>query len=207
MSWRSHPSLVALLALILAGCQASPSSKAEAMASVPIDAPLHRVVDSLRPIDEEIARFTAAVPAATRLRGGSPAREALVRRWVHAVETADSLAIGTLLLTAGEFIGLYYPNTPYTHPPYRQAPQIVWARILHESLTGATRVVRRLGGRPLGYRETRCDPEPTLLGPIRVWTGCHVVLERDGNRREARLFGPILEVDGQFKFLTYASEY
>jgi hypothetical protein len=79
-----------------------------------------------------------------------------------------------------------------------------WGLITNSSLQGASRVWTRHAGQPLGFTGYRCDPEPTALGRNLIWTGC--VVERKG-AAPLELFGPIIERDGQFKFVTYASGY
>jgi hypothetical protein len=43
------------------------------------------------------------------------------------------------------------------------------------------------------------------LGPNRIWKNCSVGLQSATGVRSIRLFGPIIERGGEFKFLTYAS--
>jgi len=165
-------------------------------------------IDSILPIDEEIRRFRARVPETpTSLSGGARSRDELVHRWVRAVETRDSVALNNMLMTAAEYITFYYPESPYTRPPYRQAPDVRWALITNTSLQGASRVWSRHAGLPMGYTGYRCDPEPEILGQNRIWTGCVVEWKNKSGQGAIRLFGPIIERNGQFKFVTYASDY
>ena len=170
--------------------------------------PASPVIDSILPIEEEIRRFRAKVPATpTQLSGGAESRDELVRRWVRAVETRDSAALGGMLMNAAEYITFYYPVSPYTRPPYRQSPGVRWALITNTSIQGASRVWSRHAGQSMGYTGYRCDPEPEILGQNRIWTGCVVEWKNEPQRGSVRLFGPIIERDGQFKFVTYASDY
>jgi hypothetical protein len=165
-------------------------------------------VDSILPLDEEMRRFRAQVPEVpARLSGGERSRDALVGRWVRAIETRDSLALGAMLLTAAEYITFYYPESPYTHPPYRQSPGVRWALIMSTTTRGAGRVWQRHAGLPMGFTRYRCDPEPEVMGANRIWTGCVVEWKNGAGSGAVRLFGPIIERDGAFKFLTYGSDY
>jgi hypothetical protein len=167
-----------------------------------------QVIDSIRPIEEEVHRFRGQVSGLPRrLEGGARSRDALVRTWVRAVERRDTLALRRLLLAAGEFIAFYYPESPFTAPPYRQAPGVRWFLMVNASSQGVTRVLRRHGGTSLGFRGYACDSAPTVLGRNRLWTRCRLRLVEGERVVERRLFGPILERDGRFKFLTYASDY
>lgn len=168
------------------------------------------VVDSILPVEEELYRFRAAVggDSVTRLTGGSDSREALVRRFVKALVTDDSADFRAMLLTAREFADLVYPESPYTHPPYRQAPGLVWNQIRSPSASGLTRLVRRLGGRPLAYVGHSCASRPDRQERNTIWTGCALRLrEPDGETTAHRLFGSIIERDGRFKFVSYKNEF
>jgi len=165
-------------------------------------------IDSILPIEEEIRRFRARVPETPKqLSGGARSRDALVHQWVRAMETRDSIALGHMLLNAAEFITLYYPESPYTHPPYRQSPEVRWQLITNTSMQGASRVWTRHAGMPMGFTGYRCDPKPEIVGRNKVWTGCVVEWKNGSGQGTVRLFGPIIERDGEFKFLTYASDY
>lgn len=167
-----------------------------------------QVVDSIRPIEEELTRFRATVPeAVSRLTGGASSRSELVRWFVRAVETRDTTALRAMIISRAEFAYLYYPSTIYTRPPYRQAPGLVWFRMTSQSQRGIGRVLERDGGRPLGQVGYRCDPKPTVQGVNRIWTGCLLRVKQGDETVSRRLFGSILERDGRFKFLGYQTEY
>lgn len=196
-----------LLALFLvAACRPAPQS-VRAAGDGKDAVTLSRIVDSILPLEEELRRFTAHSPPHLSLSNGAPSREGLVARWAAAIEARDSTALARLHVTAGEFIGLYYPHSLSAAPPYRQSPSLVWFRMLNTSSRGSVRVMRRHGGVPFHLRGVRCEEAPTPAGPVRIWSHCLVQRLADTTVREQRLFGPIIEHDGRFKFLTYDSEY
>jgi hypothetical protein len=168
------------------------------------------VVDSILPVNEELRRFRVAVggsPVAA-LRNGSNTREALVRRFIKALVVLDSSDLRAMVLGPREFADLVYPESPYTHPPYRQAPGLVWDQIQNPSRSGLTRLLRRLAGQPLQYEGHTCAAKPDRQGRNRIWTGCVVrLLDQNGDMRKNRLFGSIIERDGNFKFVSYANEF
>ena len=166
------------------------------------------VVDSLLPIEEEIRRFRLDVPEVpTGLTGGEDTRDALVKRWVDAVERRDSVALERMLMTAAEYITFYYPESPYIRPPYRQKPSLRWFLISSSSSQGLARVWQRHAGSPLGYSGYRCAAQPELQGYNRIWHDCVLRFRETGGERQLRLFGPIIEREGRFKFLSYSSDY
>ncbi|MFL5382826.1 MAG: hypothetical protein ACJ8GN_09965 [Longimicrobiaceae bacterium] len=161
-------------------------------------------VDSILPPEEEQRRFREGLADPGVLAGGAESREALVRAFVRAVERADTAAVRRMILSRAEFAYLYYPSTGFTHPPQRLSPALLWFLTLQESEKGIGRLFARRGGRPLGYVSSRCAPAPRVEGANRLWDGCRVTL-RDGGTE--RLFGPIVERDGRFKFVSYQNAY
>lgn len=168
-----------------------------------------RVVDSVRSVDEELRRFRADIPVApTRLSGGAPSRAMLVRRFVAALVGSDTASLVRMALTRAEFAYLTYPSSPFTRPPYRQSPEIVWLLLGVEHDKGLTRLMRRLAGQELTYLGHRCDAKPQREGRNRIWRGCVTrVRLATGTVLEKRLFGAIVERDGQFKFASYATDF
>jgi hypothetical protein len=179
----------------LPGGEAAPASLAQT------------VVDSVLPIEEEIWRFesTAGEPAA-RLSGGAATRDELVSGFVAALEQADTAALGRDLLDRSEFIHLYFPHTIYTRPPYQMDPAIIWFQMANNTSRGVARALRSLAGMPLHYRGYDCRGEPEEEGPNSVWERCVVTIAPDGEEIMVRLFGPILERDGRYKFVTYGND-
>lgn len=165
------------------------------------------IVDSILPIEEEIRRFREMAPGVpTRLTGGASSRDALVRRWVRAVERADTAAFRDMIISPEEYITFYYPYSRYTAPPWRQSPRLRWFLMSSSSSRGATRVLQRHGGEPFGYRSYRCAAEDRV-GNLRVWSECTVRRRVNGQEGEMRYFGAIIAMGGVYKFLSYASDY
>jgi hypothetical protein len=167
--------------------------------------PVH--IDSIFPIEEEIARFRATLAEAPEaLAGGAQSREELVRRYVGALEAADTAEIRRLALSRSEFGHLYYPTTRFTRPPYELSPALLWFQIESHGSRGIVRALNRYSGQRMGYVSHRCDPEPEVEGENRVWSGCLVEIERaPGDTVALRLFGQVLERDGRFKFVSLAN--
>ena len=200
---RLHSAFCILFAVLPSGC--TRPSRAEPAV---VDSAASKVVDSLLPIEEEIRRFRIDVPEVPEnLEGGEPSRDALVERWVNALERRDSVALNRMLMTAAEYITFYYPESPYTRPPYRQKPSLRWFLITNSSSQGAGRVWQRHAGAPLGYSGYRCTAQPEVLGSNRIWHDCSLKLKQTGGEQRLRLFGSIIERNGRFKFLSYAADY
>ena len=168
------------------------------------------VIDSILPPDEELRRFRAALPgdSATALVGGSASRTALVRRFVKALAAADTADLRAMAVRGREFADLYYPESPYARPPYHQPPSFAWRMIQDPSIAGLTKLLSRLGGKPMTFVGEMCDPTVLREGMTKRYAGCLVrVVGESGDTATKRYFGSIIERGGQFKFLSYTNDF
>jgi hypothetical protein len=166
------------------------------------------VVDSVRPLEEELRRFRAGLPRPATLGGGAASREALVRRFLDALARRDSAALARMALTRAEFAWLVYPSSPLMRPPYRQPPGLVWLQLEAGGRPGLRRLLDRFGGRAPAYAGHACDAAPAVEGENRLWRGCRVTLvPAPGDTIRARLFGVVVERRGRFKFANFASDF
>jgi hypothetical protein len=208
---RSTLAFFFLAACALAGCrgdeqqvtQAAPAPPAPSAAPAP-----GTYVDSILPPEEEQRRFREGLADPGRLSGGAASRDALVRRFVRAVETGDTAAVRAMMVSRAEFAWLYYPESEFARPPRRTSPALLWFLTMEESEMGIGRLRARRGGRPLGFAGHACDPEPRVQGANRLWRGCRATARdpEGGGTTETRLFGAILERGGHFKFLSYQND-
>jgi hypothetical protein len=165
------------------------------------------VVDSSLPLEEALRRFRVGLSVVKRLSGGAPTRDALVRRFVRAVEQRDTAAVRAMVLSRAEFAYLYYPDSPFTREPHEQMAGLVWFFTQANSSKGITRAFNRLGGQSLAYRGHQCNVRPKRQGPNRLWENCVVRLGQGNTDAELRLFGSIIERDGRLKFVSYANDF
>lgn len=166
------------------------------------------IVDSVVPIGEALARFRAEVDEVPpRLRGGAESPEALAREVVRLVAAADTSAFAGVTIDRAEFAWQYYETSPLAQPPYELPPALMWFQLQQGNRTGLFRLLRELGGRRLEYERLSCEPDPVRQGENRLWTGCRVRLAVDGESRELRLFGAMLERDGRVKMLSYDNDF
>ena len=166
------------------------------------------VIDSAISIEESLRRFRADIRDTPKvLVGGERSREALVEKFTRAVERGDSLALRRMAMSRGEFAFLVYPSSMYTRRPYRQQAQITWLLLTAASDKGLRRLVERRAGQPFRFRGLDCPDPPVTEGENRLWRGCAVRRVRaEGDTATERLFGPIIERAGRFKFYSYGNE-
>jgi hypothetical protein len=168
------------------------------------------VVDSARPIREEIRRFAARIggDSVRSFAHASPSVESLIRRVVRGVAKADSVDLAGAAITPREFIDLVYPSSPYTRPPYEQPPDLVWMQIANPSAAGYRRLLARRGGQAFSYVGHSCAPKREHQGPNTLFLDCSITV-RDPSHAEIkqRWFGSIIERDGRFKILSYRNQF
>jgi hypothetical protein len=122
------------------------------------------------------------------------------------VERADTAGLASLALTRAEFAYLYYPTIPESRPPYDLAPGLFWFNLEGNSSRGLAALMAELGGRPLGYAGVDCRGDARRYADNTVWPMCLMRrIQSPGDTAAARLFGPIVERRGVFKFVSYAN--
>lgn len=215
-SSRSHARPVftigAIAALALGGCAPRDQQGARGDAPPPLDTPAVApragyVVDSVLPPAEELRRFRADLPGApASLEGGFGSRDALGRAFARALARSDSAALRRMVISRAEFAYLVYPESPYTRPPYRQPPWLVWRDLEQNGEKGLRRLLDRRGGAPLAYAGVRCAVAPEPSGASRLWRRCMLRSVRaPGDTVAERLFGVVVEHGGRFKFASYGN--
>lgn len=166
------------------------------------------VIDSIRPMSEEIRLFRETLEEPDSLSGGRATREALVARFMAALAGRDSAALAALHLDRAEFAYFYFPSSQFVAPPYELAPGLVWRQMTAESNKGIRLALRLLGGDDIEYRGHRCSNAPETFGEGRLWGDCRVSwrVTTTGDTASGRLFGSILEREARFKFVSYTNE-
>jgi len=165
------------------------------------------VVDSILPIPEQLDRFRKTVAdRPDTLRHASASVNALVTRWTLAVASNDTAALNAMLLDRAEFAWLYYPGSKMSLPPYEAPPQLLWGQMLATSEEGAQNILKKFSARSFKIGSVKCPNPPVTEGANRLHEGCLVQLERPNARAvEGSYFGTVIERDGRFKFVSYAS--
>jgi hypothetical protein len=165
------------------------------------------VVDSVVPRDVALARFRTGLTEPESLSGTAPSRDALVRRFIGALETRDTLALRAMVLTRAEFAWILYPTDPQGLPPYDLSPSLYWFMLDTHGQQGMGRLWQERAGNPLHYAGYRCLGDGTIEGENRLFGPCLVRrVQAPGDTIEERLFGPIIERHGRFKFVSYSNK-
>ena len=180
-----------MLCSLLAAAGACRRQPAQAAAAPP------QHVDSVIPREVEVARFRAGLERPSGLVNAAPTRDALVARYVRALEQSDTAALAGLAINRAEFAYLYYPTNPEAQPPYDLSPELMWFLMQEGSRKGLLRALEQTR-RPLSANRLHVQRPAEPPGRDAAWTSCLV--------QQERLFGPILERDGRFKFVSFANK-
>ena len=207
-AWRRLP--LALAAPVLAACggrdgeaHAAPPAGGAIAAATPD--PAGRDARDAE-LDSALAAFRAPLAPVAALEGGERSRDAIVARFVRALERADTNDLRAMMMSRAEFAYLVYPGSAHTRRPSRQEAPLVWFLHLQDSGKGLSRALARRGGRPLGVVGYGCAPQPVREGRNLLWHDCRLRLASGGDTSEVRLFGAVLERDGRFKLHSFAND-
>lgn len=208
---RARRALVCLAAAAgVSAAAASASCGGGDAGKLPAGASSAGVVDSALPIAELERRFRVGLDSVSTLDDGAArSRDALVARFVRALESRDTASLRAMAITRGEFAWLYYPSTIYARPPYETGPETIWQLMSARSAGGLSRVVARVGGAPIRLLGYACAAAPKIEGPNRYHEQCYLRYQRAGTDsvERRRLFGSIMERNGRFKFVGYANDF
>ena len=190
--------LIATLALVALPATACRESRSQASYA--------GVVDSVVPREVALERFRHGLTPVDSLSGGAPSREALVQAFARAVERRDSAALRRLALSREEFAFLVYPTSPQGLPPYELSPSLMWFMLEGNSRQGLSSLLEAHGGTTLRVTGHECDQNVSREGDDTLWGPCEVRYRGRSGPVSERLFGPIIERDGRFKFVSYANK-
>jgi hypothetical protein len=197
---------LAVLTACAGDADSSPAPAASAAETPAAEPRPGAVVDSAIPMPEALRRFQAAIeePAPERLQGGATTLEELFRRLVAAYAARDAAALDRLAVTRAEFGYLYYPESPYSEPPYELAPDFVWFLVEERGVRAVSRATERLAEKGPTMTSYSCPGAVKDEGTNRLWGPCFVrVRFADGSEDELRLANAIMEREGRFKLVGF----
>lgn len=159
-------------------------------------------------IRAELRRYQAALPVhPTALDGHFTSPDDVARALLGSLAASDTAALLALALSRAEYAYLVYPESRLVRAPYRQPVDVAWSLHAAPHAKGLTRLLQRLGGRSLTFRNMTCHPEQVAEGRNRYWTGCQLRFTVDGELVEARLFTALVSRDGRLNVASYDNDF
>ena len=160
-------------------------------------------IDSVVPREIALDRFRRDIAPVTRFTGGRSSQGELIEAFWTAVTSRDTVGLRELALDLPEFAYLYYPAHPQALPPYDLPPALMWFTLEGRGRRGATQLLRHIA-RDARLTGHSCPGESSTQGENHVWAPCTVSWRGPaGAPMTERLFGPIVERNGVYKFANY----
>lgn len=156
-------------------------------------------------VDSELVVFRSGMKVRPRALAGAPTRDSLVRLFERALANRDTAILDRLQLTREEFAYLYYPDSKLSRPPYELGPDVMWMQIKSQSDKGLRRLVAKYGGTKLRIAALECQPPDRQSAVLIHECGVRVSVKQSPDSSVKQLFGSIIERDGRFKFVGYAT--
>jgi hypothetical protein len=187
--------LIQLHAILIGGCASAGSSPLTA--SQP--APLSRA-------PAQSASASSAVTGQRRLTGAQPSAEALAGSFLEALARQDVEAIRRLRLTKEEFCLHVFPALPSSKVPNLSC-DFAWSQATLRSDGGLYKLLPKYKGKRYELISLRFEAGPDSYKGYKVHKPARLLLkDENGAGQEVRLFGSMLELDGQFKLFSFVAD-
>lgn len=166
------------------------------------------VVDSIFPPEEALRRFRAELggDAPTRLTGGAPSLDVLLRRYWGLLARRDTFAMTPLVMNAKEFAWLYYPESGEAAAGL--APNISWLLLSANSGRGLARALAAADTAvtPAPLVGTACVPVTGAMGANRLYGPCGVIRRLGVRPDTVWVVQRIIARDGIFKLMSFSND-
>lgn len=130
--------------------------------------------------------------------------EALAAAVLEALAARDATALRRLALSEGEFRDRVWPHLPVARPERTMPLAYVWGDLRQKSEAWLAATLAEAGGKRWTLVRVRFAGGTTDYGPYRVHRrSVLTVRETNGFQRDVRLFGSVLEQQGQFKVFSF----
>ena len=146
----------------------------------------------------------ATAPAPKPLSHAFESPEALARVVLDALAARDQATLGALPLSATEFRQIVWPELPSSRPEVNLPVEYAWGDLSTKSRGHLGATLDEWGGRRLALVRLEFRGDTTAYKTFSVHRDAQLTVRTDtGEERRIRLFGSILERDGQFKLFSY----
>jgi hypothetical protein len=141
------------------------------------------------------------------LAGGAPSAVVLARAVAAALERADLPALRALSLNEQEFRDHVWPDLPASRPERNLPFSYVWGDLRQKSEASLSQTLLATSGRHLEVLAVKQLRPATQYRSYVVHRQTQLTVKNNaGHVQDVRLFGSILEKDGQFKVFSYVTD-
>jgi len=137
------------------------------------------------------------------LANAQPSAEALAQKVLESLAYKDDQSLKDLVVTKEEFCSYVWPELPSSTIPNLTCDW-VWDSFAPSDVAGRQQTLANHGGKHYSLIGIRFARGTTAYKGFKVHEDTRVVVrDTSGQERELKLFGSILELDGQFKLLSF----
>lgn len=147
---------------------------------------------------------TACTGSSQPLPNSHESPEALSRAVLAAIERRDANALRALALTKEEFTEYVWPELPAARPERNLSPSFVWGDLNQKSNITLRQTLAAHGGKKYELISIRYLGDTTAYESYRVHRESELtVKDAEGNERQLRMFGSVIEKGGRYKVFSY----
>jgi hypothetical protein len=142
--------------------------------------------------------------ARIELVNAQPSETALAQAVLDALAAGDSARLAALAVTEAEFRKHIWPELPASRPEVGMPVNYVWRDASLKSRSDLAVTMEQRRGRSSTVTAVTFDRPATDYGRFRIHPGTRLTLRNGtGEGETARLFGSMIEADGQWKVYSY----
>lgn len=185
--------LIQIHAILIGGCASAALSPPTASQPAPLS-------------PAQSASASSAVTGQRYLTSAQPSAEALAGSFLEALARQDVEAIRRLRLTKEEFCRYVFPELPSSKVPNLSC-DFAWSQATLRSDGGLYKLLPKYKGKRYELISLRFEGKPDAYKGYRVHKPARLLLKDEkGAEQEVRLFGSMLELDGQFKLFSFVAD-
>jgi hypothetical protein len=142
-----------------------------------------------------------------RLRDGAPSADALISRFLDALERRDAAALRALRVSEREYLDVILPGSVEKDQPRRRWPEDVsryfWSEIDSKSLYSEEALLQSWGGKHWTLKGLEYERGTKQYAAYTAHRQLRLTLAGEDGQEVVLATGSIAELGGQFKFLSY----
>jgi hypothetical protein len=126
----------------------------------------------------------------------------LAQRVLTAIESKDIATLDALRINRDEFKKYLWPEFPAStnHTPF----DFAWDNLNGKTIKGMTRVIADIGGQEFRLVGVTFEKETEKYSTFTIYTSAVLdVTDPNGNKKQLKFCGSIVERNGEYKFLSY----
>ena len=151
----------------------------------------------------------AAATPSVQFSNAAPSTDALIGRFMEALEQKDRPKLQSLRVTENEYLDVIMPGSVEPGRPLKQydhhdqASQYFWGILDTKSRYLEVSLLDKFGGTPLKIKSVKYQRGVKDYATYRAYKQLRLVVERTDGTEDELETGSIAEVNGQYKFISF----